>query len=629
MLVGPVFTREAVIAPRRLRFYLARTVYLAAFWLLLNTAWLVLTGTQIVRNVGDMARFGSITFHTLAPLQLVVVLFFSALGAAASVAQEKDRRTLVLLLLTRLSNHEIVLGKVAAGLLHVATLVLCALPLFLFLALFGGVSLQQIALAYAVTLLAAVLAATLGAVIAFWREKTFQTLALTTLGMVLWIGLWEAVVLAAPQHALARAEFWAAVFSPWRAMTEAIHPPLGLGADTGRLVSALSGFVLFSLAATAVLNALAIWKVRQWNSTPDRGTQREEEQTSESIFAAPWEVTSLEELEKQLAASPEQAQQTQAPTLASALSDHQGAQPAEATRWWYPPDWRRNVWANPVLWREICTWAYGRKVLLVRGVWVLLVLAVAGLFAYLGSGRQGLSPGALATGLIPLGLLSLLLVNALAVTSITNERDGKTLDLLLVSDLTPKEIIFGKLGGVLYNAKEVILLPLLLLLGLWWFGAISRENLFFLVAGQAILVLFAAVLGMHVGMSYAVTRQAIATSLGTLFFLAVGVATCMRIMVAFGGNFQVQLAPFLIFMLGGGVAMFFALGMRNPSPAITLASLLCPFATFYAMTSFLLQYTLGVFLVVVVTYGFTTLAMLVPAVAEFDVATGRTTALEE
>ncbi len=626
MFVGPVFTREAVIAPRRFRFYLARTVYLAAFWLLLNTAWLVLTGTQIVRNVGDMARFGSITFHTLAPLQLVVVLFFSALGAAASVAQEKDRRTLVLLLLTRLTNHEIVLGKVAASVLHVATLVLCALPFFLFVALFGGVSLQQIALAYVVTLLGAVLAATLGAVIAFWREKTFQTLALTTLGMVLWIGLWEAVVLAAPQSSLPQAEFWAAVFSPWRAMTEAIHPPLGLGADTGRLIGALSGFVIFSLAATTVLNAVAVWKVRQWNSTPDRGPQREEEQTSESIFAAPWEIASLEELEKQLAASPEEAP---APTLASALSTHEGEQQAETIRWWYPPAWRRDVWTNPILWREICTWAYGRKVLLVRAVWVLLVLAVAGLFAYLGSGGRPLSQGVLATGLIPLGLMSLLLVNALAVTSITNERDGKTLDLLLVSDLTPKEIIFGKLGGVLYNAKEVILLPLVLLLGLWWFGTLSGENLFFLSTGQLILVVFAAVLGMHVGMSYAVTRQAIATSLGTLFFLAVGVATCMRIMVAFGGNFQVQLAPFLIFMLGGGVAMFFALGIRNPSPAITLASLLCPFATFYAMTSFLLQYTLGVFLVVVVTYGFTTLAMLVPAVAEFDVATGRTTALEE
>ncbi|CAN0447410.1 unnamed protein product, partial [Hapterophycus canaliculatus] len=36
-----------------------------------------------------------------------------------------------------------------------------------------------------------------------------------------------------------------------------------------------------------------------------------------------------------------------------------------------------------------------------------------------------------------LGVISLVLVNALAVTSITGERDGLALDLLLVTDLPP------------------------------------------------------------------------------------------------------------------------------------------------------------------------------------------------
>ena len=75
--------------------------------------------------------------------------------------------------------------------------------------------------------------------------------------------------------------------------------------------------------------------------------------------------------------------------------------------------------------------------------------------------------------------------------------------------------------------------------------------------------------------------------------------------------------------------MYAALGARNPSAAIGVASMLCPIATFYAITSFLLQYTLSVFLVTVATYGFATVAMLVPAIFEFDVATGRTTGGEE
>ena len=52
--------------------------------------------------------------------------------------------------------------------------------------------------------------------------------------------------------------------------------------------------------------------------------------------------------------------------------------------------------------------------------------------------------------------------------------------------------------------------------------------------------------------------------------------------------------------------------------ALTLAAGILPFCTFYAITSFLLGQTLGVCLFVVAAYGFTVMAMLVPAVSEFD-----------
>ena len=56
-----------------------------------------------------------------------------------------------------------------------------------------------------------------------------------------------------------------------------------------------------------------------------------------------------------------------------------------------------------------------------------------------------------------------------------------------------------------------------------------------------------------------------------------------------------------------------------------MASFLCPFATFYAITSYLLDSTLAMFFSIVAAYGFTTVAMLIPAIFEFDIATGRTT----
>jgi hypothetical protein len=73
------------------------------------------------------------------------------------------------------------------------------------------------------------------------------------------------------------------------------------------------------------------------------------------------------------------------------------------------------------------------------------------------------------------------------------------------------------------------------------------------------------------------------------------------------------------------VGLYVALGSRNPSGAIFWASLLLPMATFFAIVSFVLgNRELTIFMVLSGTYGFTTAAMLVPAISEFDFAMGRT-----
>ena len=60
LFIGPIFSREAVVAPRRPRHFIVRTVYGISLLVLICTAWLLLTNTQDIQNAGDMARFGSI-----------------------------------------------------------------------------------------------------------------------------------------------------------------------------------------------------------------------------------------------------------------------------------------------------------------------------------------------------------------------------------------------------------------------------------------------------------------------------------------------------------------------------------------------------------------------------------------
>jgi ABC-type transport system involved in multi-copper enzyme maturation permease subunit len=600
LFIGPVFTREVVTAPRRPRLYISRAAYVSALLVLVCTAWLLLTGTQIVRNVSDMARFGAILFQILAPLQLALAIFFSALLAASAVAQEKDRRTLVLLLLTNLTNSELVLGKLLASLLNVLVLLAAGLPLFMLSALFGGVSFEQIARVFAVTLATVIAAGSLGSTLALAREKTFQTLALTVLALVFWLAAGEAVARGALGSSWAgvSTEILAASLSPWQAILAATRPLVDRGDTLPYLGNAVNGFLLVAGAMAVVLNGVAIGCVRVWNPSREVRSRTAQVEDAESIWGL----------------SERPAAETQKPAPRNVHSA--GGK-------------TRTVWDNPILWREIATWAYGRKMLAIRvGYLVLVGLAVAALHvAIRGQAGLDLTTGALV--LVPLFVMSLVLVNAQAVTAVTSERDLRALDLLLVTDLSPKEFVFGKLGGIFYNTKEMVVLPMLLCGYLWFEGVLSTENLLYLVGGLAVMDLFAAMLGIHAGMTYGNSRTAIGVSLGTVFFLFVGIATCMRMMIAFSGSFHWQIQPFLAFMLGGGVGLYAALGSRNPSLAIGIASVLAPIATFWAITSFLLQYTLSVFLVTVATYGFATAAMLVPAIFEFDVATGRTAGGDE
>jgi len=570
VLAGPIFSREALTAPRQLKHYLLRSGYIAALLVLIYTAAQATFGFREIRNAGDMAQFGTFVFDVLAFVQLSLAMAAALLFGSSNVAQEKDRRTLILLLMTDLRNHELVVGKLLAGLLSVLMLIGVSLPVFCLLRMMGGVSLTQVLWIELLCLTAALAAGAWGSLVAFWREKTFQTLAISVLGLVLFIGFVEGAATLAGSGTTAGRIL--GMFNPYRALLDLLHP---LSRQPNAVVPVVSawGPVLALLGIGLGLSAVTIWKVRLWNP-------------SRFVFEQAKKKEEQAEVRKQA----------------------------------------RTVWNTPIIWREICTRAYGRKILLIKlaylviaGLTLLAVMQTASDAAMLGMLGQS------AFAFVGLSILSLLLINAQAVTAFTSERDGQTLELLLVTEVTAPEFIYGKLGGILYNTKELIAVPLILL---GWFlaqGQLTLENTIYVGLGFVTLSLFAAMLGLHAGLTYDNSRTAIANSLGTMFFLFVGIFICMVLMIEARASYEMQLIPFLVFILGGALGLWASLTHKNPSSAFLLASAVLPFCTFYAIASYLLGATLGVALFVVVAYGFTTIAMLVPAVSEFDVALGRTT----
>jgi hypothetical protein len=564
MLAGPLFSREALTAPRQLRHYLLRAGYVAGLFVLMYTAGQVTFGWQPVRTIGATARFGEFVFQVFSVVQLSLVIAYSLLAAAGNVAQEKDRRTLVLLLMTDLRDRELVLGKLLASLLPVFTIIAASIPVFCMVHVLGGVTLEQILWVQAVCVLSALSAGSWGVLVAYWREKTFQTLALSALGAVLFLGAVEAIA------TLADAPIVAAL-NPYRTLGLILNP---MSLEAPALVRAVLTSLLALAVKAVLLLVICVLRVRKWNP-------------SRSVYLQ---------------------------------ADEGDADSKTRSR-------TRTVWDSPLIWREICTLAYGRKVIVIKLAYLVIAAAAVALVA------GSTSSGAAVLGMISvrgfafvaLALLALMLVNAQAVTSITSERDGQTLELLLVTDVTAKEFVFSKLGGVFYNTKEVLLVPLLLLVWYAFQGTVTMEQLIYLVVGYLGVAVFSAMLGLHSGLSYDSSRSAIATSLGTMFFLFIGIFICMMLMVEARASFALQFPPFLMFILGGSLGLYASLTARNPSRALMFAAMILPFCTFYAITGFLLGNTLGVALMILFAYGFPTVAMLVPAISEFDVALGRTT----
>ena len=382
-------------------FMLSPAVYVGGLLMLTSTAWLLLTGTQQVRNVGDMARFGATLFQFLAPLQLVLAVFFSALGSASAVAQEKDRRTLVLLLLTNLSNSELVLGKLLASMLNVLVLLAAALPFFMLTALFGGVSFEQILARLRRDIRNRHGCGKLGIDDRTVARKDVSNAGAHRAGAGDSRGLGGAAGRRRTFHFASRAAIgrWSVGLSPWQAVLAAARPQLVRGRAMVAFGSAYQAFVALALALTVGVNLIAMLMVRVWN--PSREARSRAEDVDEFRTAA--DATAVD------------------PTAPAAARSVHAA-----------PGKLRSVWDNPILWREVCTWAYGRKVLVVRLVYCGLVRCHgASAFTPRCEVRSHFACRRCRPRSSPLFVLSLVLVNALAVTSITTERDLGALDLLV------------------------------------------------------------------------------------------------------------------------------------------------------------------------------------------------------
>jgi ABC-type transport system involved in multi-copper enzyme maturation permease subunit len=416
--LGPVFFYECLANSRRWQTYAIRSVAVAL--LLAATVTIALRQTTIDPSYSwrEYAALGVSYFYAVIGVELTLVMLAAPAATAGAICVDRARGTLAHMLATDLSDPEIVLGKLAARLLPVLGLVACSWPVLAVSSLLGGIDPQALTLAFAIILAVALLGCSMALALSVWARKPHEVVLVvyTFWGLVLLFWpIWYALALAKLLGPPAR---WSLLANPYYVAFAPYSAP-------GRVdLCDYLGFFAATLGASVVLVVLAVWRMR------------------------PVARCGTDEGRKE-------------PRLGWV---------GRLSRWLPGPA----LDGNPVLWRE---WHRSRPSRWTTILGVLVggstgVACAVGAVTALIEGLD-LRPSAVPVGLI-VGLcgallqliFGLLMLSAAAPTSMAEERQRGSLDLLAVTALSTPTIVLGKWLGTLRQVALLAIGPGLLGLAL-------------------------------------------------------------------------------------------------------------------------------------------------------------------
>ena len=281
-------------------------------------------------------------------------------------------------------------------------------------AFFGGISFGQVANLFAVTAASGVAGGALGLLVALWRDRTFQSIALTILMVVFSIAGVEAFAIAFPTlEFLGVPILWKSSIRIY-AMIAVLYPQ----ADqmTGVVRASSLVYIGARLTFAAALVAFGTFMLRKWNP----GTNEPRELREEGEVEAVESLVEITEENAQEAVGVGSGARAHAGESAVAVSDpprvtaiaamattgeanrrrprrsHDRASRSPAARIGESGP-KRGHTAIPgptlILWRELMTRAHGTKSsLIIKGCYVLLFLLGMGLFFNIGGGARKSAP---------------------------------------------------------------------------------------------------------------------------------------------------------------------------------------------------------------------------------------------
>ena len=309
------------------------------------------------------------------------------------------------MLVTDLSDREIVLGKLGSRLAPVFGLIACAVPVACLTALLGGVEFEAIAGCFVVSVCLAVLGCTLALTISVWAPKTHEVLMAVYMIFGFWLmslPIWEEMTsggkIPGPPNWFVKTNPYVLVLAPY--------------AKPGFVdIADFAVFAGIAFAPAAALLLLSIARIRK------------------------------------------------------VVIAHSGRQVRER-RSWLPdvkrlfPSWPApHLDGNPVLWRE---WTRSRPSKFARRLWAVLLIVIWGSMAW-GTYQcilEGTSQGTFGFGFLMLVMFGFLMLSATAPTALAEERVLGSLDVLLSTPLPTRAIVSAKWWGMFRRVLVLGLVPL-------------------------------------------------------------------------------------------------------------------------------------------------------------------------
>ncbi len=420
---------------RQARHLWGRMGYLGALVLLMLIGLLSSDGMGGELSLTALAKSGTWVFAIISYGQVVLVCLLSPLFMAGAIGQERAGQTYNILLTTPLSNLQIVLGTLGGRLFFIMALLLSGLPLYAVLLIFGGVPAWSVVVSFSVAACTALMvgsvAVTLSVLRAGGRKAVFTFVIAVSAYLV---GAYLIDIVLLRQLGPANTTTWLTALHPLLVLDASLNSA-NYGPPAPETLADAPALVRFYLtkpfAAFASISGLLSFTQILFCAVVLR-----------SVGQGEWRVVRW--LKSQLR-----------------MPVETGGERRRAAR---------DVWANPIAWREAATRGRGAAGVFARmGFTVVgLLLGVTLIFLYHIDMLPKL-PRATPAEVFHKVLFALLLMEVAVITlvalymsagCVSREREDGTLDLLLTTPTTPRQYIWGKLRGLVSFLSLLLAVPI-------------------------------------------------------------------------------------------------------------------------------------------------------------------------